>query len=73
MSRTRNAIGHTQVSLALRLQALTQPEIHAYVLSLKQGNERYQLPLREGRKAIDEAMGTATLTGVLYESRNEPV
>lgn len=73
MSRNRSTLGHTQVSLALRLQALTQPEIHAYVSSLKKGHERYRRSLRDGRKVIDDAMGTAMLTGVLYESRDEAV
>lgn len=73
MSRNRSMLRQTQTSLALRLQALTQPEIHAYISSLKKGRQRYHMSLREGRKVIDEAMGTATLTGVLYESRDETV
>ena len=55
----------------MRLQALTQPEIYAYVSSLKQDYAQYDLSLGAGRKIIDEAMKAGALTDILYESREQ--
>lgn len=52
------------------LRALIPSEIDFYVSSLRERCRKYHMPLEQGRKVIDHAMGVATLTGVLYEARN---
>ena len=56
-------------SVARRLQAMAEPEIRSYISSVKAQYRQYALPLEEGRKVIDAAMGEQTLTAVLYEMR----
>lgn len=56
-------------SIARRLQAMAEPEIRSYISSVKAQYRQYALPLEEGRKVIDAAMGEQTLTAVLYEMR----
>ncbi len=58
-------------SIARRLQAMAEPEIRSYISSVKAEYQQYALPLEEGRKVIDAAMGEKTLTEVLYELRQE--
>ncbi len=67
MTTLKNA----QIEASIRLQALTQPEIYAYVSSLKQDYAQYDLSLGAGRKIIDEAMKAGALTDILYESREQ--
>ena len=71
MSRNKNTLKQSSTSVALRLQTVTQPELHAYVSSLHERYGKYRLPLSEGRKVIDEAMGSVALTSLLYDARNE--
>jgi hypothetical protein len=63
----------SQLSIALQLQSLMQPEIHSYISKLKARYNRYAMPLEEGRKLIDQAMGKTTLTELLYQMRQETV
>ena len=56
-------------SIARRLQAMAEPAIRSYISSVKAEYRQYGLPLEEGRKVIDAAMGEQTLTAVLYELR----
>lgn len=56
-------------SVARRLQAMAEPAIRPYISSVKAEYQQYALPLEEGRKVIDAAMGEQTLTAVLYELR----
>ena len=48
---------------------MAEPEIRSYISSVKAQYQQYALPLAEGRKVIDAAMGEQTLTAVLYELR----
>ena len=57
--------------MIMRVQELAQPEIRAYIASLKQTYAKYDLPLRAARKAIDESMKNESLTDVLYEVRKQ--
>ena len=65
--------GSRQLSLLLQIQSLMQPEIHSYISRLKARYQRYAMPLEEGRKVIDQAMGKAILSEVLYQMRQETV
>ena len=58
-----------QIGAAVRLQSLAEPEIDAYVSSLKRDYRQYELPLSAGRKLIDESLKSGVLTDILYESR----
>jgi hypothetical protein len=55
----------------LRIQAVMEPEIRAYITSLKQDYARYRMPLAAVRKAIDDSMKAASLTAILYEMRQQ--
>ncbi|MDE2993810.1 MAG: hypothetical protein OXU67_08000 [Chloroflexota bacterium] len=48
---------------------MAEPAIRSYISSVKAEYQQYALPLEEGRKVIDAAMGEKTLTEVLYELR----
>lgn len=71
MGRGRTVSRNGQLDTLIRLQSLTQPEIHAYISSLKQTYAKYEMPFAAGRKIIDDAMKTASLTQVLYEAREQ--
>lgn len=60
-----------QLDAVKRIQGLSEPEIRAYISSLKQGYAKYRLPLDAGRRVIDDAMKKTPLTDVLYESREQ--
>ena len=70
MKNNRMVSEITQLDAIMRVQGLTQPEIRAYVSSLKKTYAKYGLTLREARRAIDESMKGEPLTAVLYEARN---
>ena len=55
----------------LRVQAMMEPDIRAYITSLKQSYARYNMPLDAARKLIDDAMKSSALTTVLYEMRQQ--
>ena len=61
----------SQFFILLQTQSLMHPEIHSYILRLKARYKRYAMPLEEGRKIIDQAMGKATLTEILDRMRQE--
>ena len=67
----RGTTEHKTAQLAdiLRIRSLTEPEIQSYVSSLRARFQKYRMPLEEGRKVIDKAMGATTLTEVLYDTR----
>ena len=71
MSRHRAARSNSQLPVLVRLQALSEPAVQAYISSLKERYSRYLMPVEDGRKLIDQAMGATSLTHVLYEAREE--
>ena len=71
MSHNRMASKRGQLNRTMRVQDLTQPEIRAYISSLKQTYAKYDVPLRAARKAIDQSMKNESLTAILYEARKQ--
>ena len=60
-----------QTSLRLRIQYVGDPDIVSYIISLKKKYQKYAMPADEARKIIDKSMGSKTLTGLLYEARDQ--
>jgi hypothetical protein len=56
---------------AKRLRDLDEPEIRAYISSLKESYSKYRQPVVAGRRIVDGAMKNASLTALLYESREQ--
>lgn len=71
MRNTKTMLPGEQLETTIRVLALAEPEIRAYISSLKQQYGKYRLSLEAGRKVIDDAMKTASLTAVLYEAREQ--
>ena len=71
MPHLKNTAKNEHLDATLRIQVLVEPEIQSYISSLKNRHRGYRMPLEKGRKLIDEAMATKTLTGVLYEAREQ--
>lgn len=59
------------VPLLLRLQGLSDPAISDYIARTRSRFGRYVLPIEEVRSILDKDMGEKTLTGVLYQMREE--
>ena len=72
MQPKRGAYRET-ASLVLKLQSLMDPSIQTYVSDLRTKYRKYAMPVEEGRKVVDEAMGSASLTALLYEMRQDRV
>lgn len=45
--------------------------IRAYVTELQTRTKAYTLPVRDARRAVDDALGGTRLTDLLHSSRNE--
>ena len=60
-----------QNEMLVRIQNLAEPEIRAYVSSLKHRYGKDRMPLEKARSVIDDAMGHRTLTELLYETREQ--
>ena len=73
MAEARKAERRDMKALLFQIQALADPEIQRYISSLKAKFQRYEMTVEEGRKCIDESMGQASLTDLLYEMRRESV
>ena len=71
MRHTKTTVPGDQLDTTIRVLALAEPEIQAYISSLKQHYSKYRLSLEAGRKVIDSAMKGTSLTGVLYEAREQ--
>ena len=71
MRHTKTTVPGDQLDTTIRVLALAEPEIQAYISSLKQHYSKYRLSLEAGRKVIDGAMKDASLTDVLYEAREQ--
>jgi hypothetical protein len=69
--RNSKTLSANEMQAAKQLQKLSDPEIRAYISSLQRDYAKYRQPLNAGRKIIDDAMKTASLTDVLYESREQ--
>lgn len=57
------------ITTILRIQSATDPEIQDYISMLKEKYQKFAVPIEEGKSVIDRAMGTRTLSEILYESR----
>lgn len=68
MTQTRKSYARQHASLRLRLQAV-DPEIDAYIASVKKKYQKYAMPVDEVRRLVDSQMGKRTLTEFLYEAR----
>lgn len=73
MQADRRMYSESRASALLKLQAALDPSIEAYVTGLKTKFKKYQMPVEQGRRLIDEAMGSRALTDLLYEVRQERV
>lgn len=71
MGNSKTLPPNGQPDTITRVQCLAEAEIRVYISSLKQSYAKYRMPLDAGRKVIDDAMKTALLTNVLYESREQ--
>lgn len=71
MPRQRVARSTPQLPVLLSLQALSEPAVQTYVSSLREHYRRYLVPIEQGRKLIDQAMGARPLTDTLYQIREE--
>jgi ribonuclease HII len=58
-------------ALIEQLQEGHNHEIRAYFSELKQSVAKYDQPLQAGRRVIDDAMKTASITEILRESREQ--
>jgi len=52
-----------------QVQDLNDPEIAAYIRSLKKKYQKYAMSPDEARAVVDRAMGEKTLNALLYEAR----
>ena len=71
MRNSRTISAEARSELVKRLQDGSESEIRAYISALKQGIAKYARPFQAGRKVIDDAMKTASLTDLLNESREQ--
>ena len=71
MPRQRAARSTPQLPVLLRLQALSEPAVQTYVSALRERYRQYLVPIEQGRKLIDQAMGATPLTDILYQTREE--
>ena len=62
-----------RLSLQLRFQCLMEPEVNAYIASVKKKFQKYAMPIEEARKIIDRAMGEKTLGDLLHDTRRSAV
>lgn len=54
-----------------RLQALRDRAVEDYITKLRARYGKYARPAEEARRILDQAMGSRTLTEVLYKMREE--
>lgn len=59
------------IPLLLRIQGLSDPAISEYIAKMRSRFGRYVLPAEEVRNILDKEMGDKTLTGVLFQMREE--
>ena len=71
MRNSKTISAEARSELVKRLQDGNESEIQAYISALKRDVAKYAQPLRDGRKIIDDAMKTASLTDLLRESREQ--
>lgn len=71
MSASRAKRKSPQPGGAARLQIPTDPAIEEYLKELRAKYGNNALPINQLRQMVDEAMGTKTLTEILFEMREQ--
>src|SRR5262249_20981246 len=71
MRNSKTISSEARSQLVRRLQEGDEREIRAYVSTLRQSITKYAQPLDVGRKLIDDAMKSASLTDLLHEIREQ--